>query len=86
MAATSAAKAASDAAGAATDAAEAAAGPIPELAAAQADFVEARASIDAAVQEAVETSSAARGTGPRDNLGGVRPGDSSAGDNDDVME
>ena len=46
---------------------------------------EAEADIEAAVEEAVETSGEAVGTGPMDNLGGVRPGDSSAGDDDDVV-
>lgn len=57
-----------------------------ERAAAEEDLAEAAENIALAVEEAVETSSAAVGLGPMDNLGGVRPGDSSAGDTDDVVE
>ena len=57
-----------------------------EIAAATAELAQAAEDIILAVEEAVETSGEAVGIGPMDNLGGTVPGDSSAGDEDDVVE
>lgn len=56
-----------------------------EVAAGTADLAQAAVDIEQAVQEAVLTSAAARGTAPPDNLGGPVPGSSSMGDAGDVV-